>query len=116
MAIATVEDVLTLGELHTFSQKGAVPVARIAMAYGALLRFAGANVDNDTVYAGMFGSGDVDPQSAVTNLLALMLPPARMTSKGGDPGKSSPADGISSGTSIKSPSGKNGSRRPNSGH
>jgi hypothetical protein len=119
MAIATVENVLTLGELHTFSERRAVPVAHIAQAYGALLRFAGARVTDEEVYAGMFGGGDVDANAAVTSLLAMMLPPAHMASKAGhvsSEGKAKPDGGISSVTSTKSPSRKNGSQQPNSGN
>lgn len=117
-AIATVENVLTLDELGRFTNKGTVPLARVAQAYGALMRFAGADVTDDAIYAGMFDSTDVNPVMACQALLAMMLPPAHIVRKAvdaGDVGKSQAGGKNSSAISIKSSSGKNGSRRPNSG-
>lgn len=81
-AIAVVEDVVTLAELARYAERKTAPLARIAAAYGALLRYAGAAVEDDEVYAGMFGAGV--EQSAMVEALAalvgLMTPPAAMRS------------------------------------
>lgn len=87
MAIAEVEEVFTLDELQRFSKRGTAPVAKLAMAYGKLLRFAGAAVEDDEVYAGIFVSDQgAMAASATSALLALMLPPAGMLNA--DTGKS----------------------------
>jgi len=76
-AIAKVEDVLTLGQLARFSMSGDIPFGKLAMAYGLLLRHAGARVADDEVYAAIFRSGETRDraQKAVTVLQVLMLPP-----------------------------------------
>lgn len=65
----------TLAELQRYSQKETAPVGKLAMAYGAVLRYAGARVDDDEVYSGLFTSGA--PQQAImqsiTVLLAMMV-------------------------------------------
>lgn len=72
--IAKIEDVITLAEL--MNKKGA-PLARVAMGYGAALRYAGCRVKDEQVYQGMF-SGDASEaiQTAVSGLLSMMIPPA----------------------------------------
>lgn len=118
MAIATVENILTLDELHKFVDKSTVPLARIAQAYGALLRFAGGSATDDDVYAGMFGGENADPAAVVTALLGMMLPPDRIVQKSlqsGDVGKAPAGGKNSSARSTKSPSGRNGFRPQNSG-
>lgn len=77
MAVAEVEEVFTLDELQRFSKRGTAPVAKLSRAYGALLRFAGAAVSDEDVYAGMFVNDQGQMAAAATSsLLALMLPPA----------------------------------------
>ena len=83
-AIARIEDVVTLGELQRYSEKQAAPLAKVAMAYGTVLRYAGANVTDDQVYAGIF-SGEAPNQqdsivTSIYTLLAMMLPPEAMRS------------------------------------
>lgn len=78
-AIARVEEVLTLPELQQYAARGSPPIAKIAMAYARLLRYAGVNVSDVEMYHGMFGVGEsVEPQSvltAMTTLVAMMIPP-----------------------------------------
>lgn len=78
-AIARVEDVVTLQELQRNGVKETIPLAKLAMAYGVLLRYAGAQVTDMEIYNGMFGVGK-DAQAiviveAITNLVVLMIPP-----------------------------------------
>lgn len=73
--IAQIEDVITLTEL--LNPRGR-PLAKISMAYGAALRYAGAQVRDDEIYESMFTSG-VSAEasaSAVSGLLSMMLPPS----------------------------------------
>lgn len=79
--IAQIEDAITLPEL--LGKKGA-PLGRVAMGYGAALRYAGARVTDEQVYQGMFG-GDSSTtiQAAVTGLLSMMIPPDGVAEKGG---------------------------------
>lgn len=79
MLIAQVEDIVTLPEL--LSPKGR-PLAKISMAYGAALRYAGAKVRDDEIYASMFSEGSSESAaSAVNGLLSMMLPPSAVETK-----------------------------------
>lgn len=82
-AIAAVEEAITFNELLGFSQRGAYPAARIAQAYGALLRYAGESVTDNEIYEGIFG--DEAATSTVTYsmqvLMMLMVPPKMRNSK-----------------------------------
>lgn len=79
--IAKIEDHITLIELSTASNKRTIPLAKMAIAFGAVLRHAGAHVSDDEVYAGMFADGNLvnKAQVAVTTLLTLMIPPGSLT-------------------------------------
>jgi hypothetical protein len=70
-AIAKVEEVITLQQL---GNPDAVPMAKISMAYGTLLRYAGAPVTDEAVYEAMFVDGASTPMTATQTLLTLMLP------------------------------------------
>jgi hypothetical protein len=76
--IARIEEIVTLSEIHAAVQKGGMPLAKLAMAYGASLRYAGAKVDDAEVYASFFaaGAGAAIP-GAVQALLVMMVPPSR---------------------------------------
>ena len=41
-AIAKVEEIITLRELSEYAQKGDAPMAKLAMAFASVLRYAGA--------------------------------------------------------------------------
>ena len=79
-AIARIEDVITLVELQRFHASGAPPLSKLCMAYGAVLRYAGVRVDDDEVYAGLFGSAGHQSaiMEALTVILAMMIPPDAM--------------------------------------
>src|SRR5262245_34944655 len=75
-AVAKVEEIITLSLMSTAAQAGSVPVAKVAMAYGSVLRFAGAVVEDEEVYEAMM-SGGTDGQSTmqlVNGLLVIMIP------------------------------------------
>jgi hypothetical protein len=81
--IAQIEDAVTLNEL--MSKKGP-PLAKVAMGYGAALRYAGAKVKDDEVYQAMFGKQASSAiQSAVAGLLSMMIPPEEVIEKGKKP-------------------------------
>lgn len=82
MLIAKIEDIITLSEVYNYAQKGAAPVAKIAMAYGAALRYAGAKVRDDEVYKGLFGGGEDSIPAALNALLSMMIPPEDLQQKG----------------------------------
>ncbi len=96
-AIARIEDVVTMAELQRFWDRGTAPMAKIAMAYGAVLRYAGAKVTDDEVYVGMFGSGGTPADSvvtSVTHLIEMMVPKSareEVEKKKPSAGKSMPA-------------------------
>ena len=94
-AIARIEDVVTLNELQRFGLRGTAPMAKIAMAYGAVLRYAGAKVTDDEVYAGMFGAGGTSAEAvveSVSTLVAMMIPPQpEKPAKEPPPGNAVPA-------------------------
>jgi hypothetical protein len=80
--IARLEGIVTFVELIQIQARGGVPQAKLAMAYGEALRYAGADVSDDEVYYTMF-PGDEEYKSgavaaAVTGIMALMLPPEHM--------------------------------------
>ena len=84
-AIATIEDIVTLKEIGEYAQRGNPSISKIAMAYGAVLRYAGAKIRDDEVYAGMFsGESSSSAMSSISNLLMMMIPPAAVKSQGKD--------------------------------
>ncbi len=72
-AIAKIEDVITLQQLSKAAQ---VPFAKLALAYHALLKFAGADVSEEDVYEKLWGeAGEGENAVVMVNaLLAMMLP------------------------------------------
>jgi hypothetical protein len=90
-AIARIEDVVTLEELGRYGERGTMPIAKLAMAYGAVLRYAGARVEDEDVFTGMFSDGQKqsDIVTAMMSLLGMMLPPHALQS-GDDPPAANP--------------------------
>lgn len=80
-AIATVEDVITLGEIADYSQSHKINLSRVAKAYAAVLRYAGAEASWEEVYKGMFGGGQTTALVAVRTLLLMMIPPGALDAK-----------------------------------
>lgn len=78
-AIARIEDVITLSELQRFGLRGGAPLAKIAMAYGAVLRYGGLQVTDDEVYLGLFSTGNKTSADTVMvsihSLVRMMVPP-----------------------------------------
>lgn len=78
MCIASVEDILTLAELSNYtSSRMTIPMAKLSMAFGRILRFAGANVTDQEVYKEvMKGDSAAAVNLMVTTLLQMMVPDA----------------------------------------
>lgn len=76
--IARIEEIVTLSEIHAAAQKGGMPLAKLAMAYGSALRYAGARVADDEVYASFFEAGSDAIPAAISALLSMMVPPSRI--------------------------------------
>lgn len=77
-AIAIVEAHITVPEFLMISVGKHVPVSRLCAAYGALLRYAGAKVSDEEVYASVFAGRDLQGTivRSVSELMTLILPPA----------------------------------------
>lgn len=77
--VEVVEDIITIEEL---SGRG-VKRAKVARAFAAALRYAGAkNVDPQDVYNGLFSAESMILTTSVVNaLLALMIPPEHLQTK-----------------------------------
>lgn len=99
--IAEVEGVLTLGDLASMQSRSRLSLAKLAIAYGIALRFAGVQVKDEEVYAGMFKDAGAELQrrafGALFTLQALMVPPEHLRAEpgkangGADPAASSPS-------------------------
>lgn len=75
-ALARLEEVITLGEMRDFAIRKAAPIAKMSMAYGALLRYAGGVVTDDEVYLKMAEGSEVSILDVIKNVLLLMVPPS----------------------------------------
>jgi hypothetical protein len=76
-AIGVVEDVVTFPELVCGLQFGKPNMSKLARAYAALLRYAGASVSDEDVYSGMFVPGELQQHitTAINTLMVIMTPP-----------------------------------------
>lgn len=73
--IASVEEHITLADLGRASSP---KLAQLSYAYAAALRYAGAKVTADEVYAACFRDAASTIQALITALLMLMIPPAEL--------------------------------------
>ena len=76
-AIARIEEIITIPELKKFEDRGAQPMVKLSMAYGSVLRFAGARVEDDEIYAALFRDEDDTAATvsvAIMTLMLMMLP------------------------------------------
>lgn len=80
-AIAIVEEHITLHEMQQYAARGTAPLAKLSMAYAAVLNYIGAkDVSADEVYASIVSADDAGIPIAIAGLLKLMVPPASVTS------------------------------------
>lgn len=69
--VATIEDIVTLEELVS----NGVKRAKLASAFCAALRYAGCRVDEEEVYASLFGDTGVTTRATIDAILSIMIPP-----------------------------------------
>lgn len=98
MLVCKIEDALSTGDgqpaIVTLTQAGGPSYGRLASAFGAALRHAGADVSDQDVYLSImddFATGKADVavkvQGAVLALLSIIAPPVAHALEGGDTGK-----------------------------
>lgn len=77
-AIATIEEHVTLKELHENGEQGKLKLVALARGYAAVLQYAGVPVTSEDVYASMFelGTGREMIAGAVSGLISMMVPPS----------------------------------------
>lgn len=77
--IAQIENVITLGQL--LDEQNPAP-AKLSMAYGIALRYAGAKVTDGEIYTSIFKNNSAQMMAeAVSGLMALMIPPEAIQKK-----------------------------------
>jgi hypothetical protein len=101
-----IENEYSLKELATHMQQGNPHLVRLSVAYGSLLRFAGAHVDDEEVYDGMFAEGKELGALAADMLLQILVPESMRVQAGKDGQPANPTP--RSKTSSKSVSAKAG--------
>lgn len=76
-AIAIIEEHVTLKELYEDASRGTLKLSRLSSAYAGILRFAGADVDDEVVYRGMMANGESTEVvfQACSGLMQMMVPP-----------------------------------------
>lgn len=126
-AIARIEDHVTMPEMQRFGERGTAPISRLSSAFAAVLRYAGAAVKDEDVYAAMFEAPEEAEvvATSIRTLLAMMVPRnarekvlATKTESEleADAGNSLPAGAPTSRKRSSSRSVKGGSRRRSSGN
>lgn len=83
-AIARVEEHVTLTELATWgSDRAKIRVTKLAAAYGSLLRYAGADITDETAYAYLFAdaAGLSGVVTVAQTLMIMMVPPSALAAK-----------------------------------
>lgn len=79
-AIASVEEIITLHELSTYQHRGTIPAGKVSMAYGTMLRMAGARVKDEEVYSSLIQDASSEQMLETTLvLMRMMLPPESLT-------------------------------------
>ena len=104
-AICAVEEVSTYSDLFVMLN-GKPSLSKLARAYGVLLRYAGAQVDDEEIYNGLFTPGEMAKKvsTAINTLLGIMTPPNAIA-KNGDASEGNP-----NGATKSAPSGSSKAR------
>lgn len=80
-AIAVIEEHISFLELIA-ATRGHAPLVAISRAFAGVLRYAGGEISDDEVYAGMFReSAQKQAVDAVNTLLVMMVPPDELNGK-----------------------------------
>ena len=80
-----IENEYSLKELATHMQEGNPHLVRLSVAYGSLLRYAGARVDDEDIYDGMFSEGEQLGAIAADMLLQILVPDSMKNAGGEEP-------------------------------
>lgn len=82
-AIGVVEKHVTLGELAKWqADPEKLRLTQLTAAYGAIIRFAGATVSDEQIYAGLFQQGgQTQVVAAIQGMLMMMIPPSALAGK-----------------------------------
>lgn len=74
--LGRIEKHITLPELQEYAERGTMPFARMASAYGEALRYAGASVKNEEIYAVILEEAETQAGviSSIMQLMQMMLP------------------------------------------
>lgn len=76
-AVARIEAHVTMEELHAAMNGRGIKRVELSRAFGSVLRYAGANVTDEDIYAGMFAHDKGNTVIAATvTLMAMMVPPS----------------------------------------
>lgn len=96
-AIARIEEHVTLAELSMWSKDSSrMRISSMASAFASVLRYAGASVTAEDVYAGIFKDGGMSTTvSAMQAMLVMMIPPSVLNAEVGDAPKKTRPSGSS---------------------
>lgn len=73
--VCLVEETITLHELSQAAERGTAPMGKLAKAFASVLRFAGAPVGDEEVFAAMFTPSTRDQVSlSIKTMLMMLLP------------------------------------------
>ncbi len=76
-AVARIEEHVTMEELHAALKGKGIKRVDLARAFASVLRYAGANVTDEEIYAGMFKADKGNTvMTALLTLMAMMVPPS----------------------------------------
>jgi len=90
--VAEIEEVITFTDL--IATKDRPNLSKLARAYSAALRYAGAKISDEEVYQGLFKPGGavfLEMQKAIIVLMAIMMPPGAVTGANSEAGSKSGA-------------------------
>ncbi len=89
-AIAIIEEHFTVNELIQDMAAERIKVSRLCSCMGDVLRFAGSDVTDEELYAGMYGGGDGQAKVVATiqTLILMVIPPEQLKAVETAPGKS----------------------------
>lgn len=109
--IAEIEEVMTFVDLALSREKPSL--SKLARAYGAALRYAGAAVSDEEIYEGLFKPGHLieEVHQAMFVLMAIMMPPGAVNGANAQAASKSGASFAGNSPAAPARSSKRSSRR-----
>jgi hypothetical protein len=95
-----IEAVYPLKELAAHMSEGTPRLVQLSMAFGSLLRFAGANVEDSDIYDGMFGEDSTLGSDAADLLFKIMIPEKLLAGADGPQANPTPRSKTSSKSAL----------------